>query len=65
MSDTQYHDDLANVLAAALQRQPDQKLAESWIKTEPITAFGGRTLLQMVAQVRRKWRGASSSNSLR
>lgn len=52
MSTTPHHDDLAKVLAAALKIQPDKKRAKYFIETEPIAAFGGRTLLQMVAQGR-------------
>jgi hypothetical protein len=52
MSTTPHHDDLAKVLAAALKIQPDKKRAEYFIESEPIAAFGGRTLLQMVAQGR-------------
>lgn len=52
MSTTPHHDDLAKVLAAALKVQPDRKRAESFIETRPIAVFGGRTVLQMVAQGR-------------
>lgn len=52
MSTTPHHDDLAKVLAAALKIQPDRKRAEFFIETQRISAFGGRTLLQMVAQGR-------------
>ena len=52
MSTTPHHDDLAKVLAAALKVQPDRKRAESFIETQPIAAFGGRTLRHMVEQGR-------------
>ncbi|TAM20222.1 MAG: hypothetical protein EPN65_01440 [Pandoraea sp.] len=52
MSTTPHHDDFAKVLAAALEVQPDQQRAEIFIKIEPIAAFGGRTLLQLVAEGR-------------
>ena len=52
MPTTPHGDDFAKVLAAALEVQPDQQRAEDFIKTEPIVAFGGRTLLQLVAEGR-------------
>ena len=52
MSTTSHHDDFAKVLAAALKVQPDQQRAEDFIMTEPIAAFGGRTLLRLVAEGR-------------
>lgn len=52
MSTTPHHDDLARVLAALLRVQPDPKRAEDFIESEPIAAFGGRTLIQLVAEGR-------------
>lgn len=52
MSTTSHHDDLSRVLAAVLKVRPDEKRAKDFIKTEPIAAFGGRTLLQLVAEGR-------------
>lgn len=52
MSTTPHHNDFAKVLAAALEVQPERQRAENFIKTEPIPAFAGRTLLQLVAEGR-------------
>ena len=52
MSTTPHPDGLARVLAAVLKVQPDEKRAEDFIKSEPIAAFGGMTLLQLVAEGR-------------
>ncbi|MDE2104312.1 MAG: hypothetical protein KGL39_44150 [Patescibacteria group bacterium] len=52
MPTTPHGDDFAKVLAAALRVQPNQQRAEDFLATEPIAAFGGRTLLQLVAQGR-------------
>ena len=45
---------LASVLAAALQVQPDQQLAEEFVRNEPIAAFGGKTLLNLTEEGRAK-----------
>ncbi len=40
--------DLVELLSAALQVQPDRQRAASFLRHEPIAAFGQKTLLQLV-----------------
>lgn len=44
--------DLVELLSAALQVQPDRRRAASFLRHEPIAAFGQRTLLQLAREGR-------------